>query len=221
MLELIFVHVPKTGGTSLQMTLLDHFESDLFRDYADRPANPLSPMNLDPDGFLRRCHASNYAELAGKRAIIGHFWIEKYAPLTATLRATLLREPIARALSHYCYWRINVDHNNPVCRYVIENKLSFHEFCRLPQIRRYYSGLFFGGVDMERFDIIANYDALERGWHSVLPSLGLPEDWRRFNVTVGAEYSRLKTEVFQDGPLMSDLRTLLADDIDFYERWAA
>jgi hypothetical protein len=55
-LRLIFVHLPKSGGTSVRAAVTDFFSRDLVvADYGDRPNDPISPMNIDSRGFLERC----------------------------------------------------------------------------------------------------------------------------------------------------------------------
>jgi hypothetical protein len=78
-LKLIFVHIPKSGGTSIRAAVTEFFSHDLvLDDYGDRPNDPISPMNIDPYGFLDRCRKQNALTLANKAAVIGHFWIAKY-----------------------------------------------------------------------------------------------------------------------------------------------
>jgi hypothetical protein len=131
-LELIFVHIPKAGGSSLCAAIEEHFSPDrVLRDYGDRPNDPTSPMNLDPHGFLERARGRKDAALSGKAAVFGHFWIKKYDDVAADRRVVILREPIARAISHYFYWK-SVAFDHPLRKYVIANDLSFLQFARLP-----------------------------------------------------------------------------------------
>ena len=88
-LKLIFVHTPKSGGTSISAAVTEFFSHDLvLADYGDRPNDPISPMNIDPYGFLDRCRQQNALTLANKAAVIGHFWVAKYEGIAADIRAT-------------------------------------------------------------------------------------------------------------------------------------
>jgi len=96
-LKLIFAHTPKSGGTSIRAAVTEFFSGDfVLADYGDRPNDPISPMNIDPYGFLSRCRQQNAAILANKAAVVGHFWIAKYEGVAADVRATILRDPITR-----------------------------------------------------------------------------------------------------------------------------
>jgi hypothetical protein len=91
-LRLIFVRTPKSGGTSIRAAVTEYFSEDLvLSDYGDRLNDPISPMNIDPHGFLDRCRQQNALTLANKVAVIGHFWIAKYEGVAADVRATILR----------------------------------------------------------------------------------------------------------------------------------
>jgi hypothetical protein len=82
-LKLIFVHTPKSGGTSIRTAITEFFSSDLvLADYGDRPNDPISPMNIDPYGFLDRCRQQNPLTLADKAAAA----LPPWASLSTSLR---------------------------------------------------------------------------------------------------------------------------------------
>ena len=51
---LVSVHVPKAGGVSMTRMLRNAFGEAFQIDYAENPANPLSPRMLDPIGYMSR-----------------------------------------------------------------------------------------------------------------------------------------------------------------------
>ena len=100
-IEVISVHVPKCAGVSLRHVFESAYGDDaILLDYGDRPADPTSPINLDPESFFDRCVSEDVA-LTGKRVIHGHFNIRKYKGIYARCRITFLRDPIDRTISHY------------------------------------------------------------------------------------------------------------------------
>ncbi len=223
-LELIFVHVPKAGGSSLLAAVEEHFLPDrVLRDYDDRPNDPTSPMNLDPYGFLEQAQHRNETTLSGKAAVFGHFWIKKYDDVGADRRAVILREPISRAVSHYFYWQ-SVAFDHPLRNYVIANDLSFLQFARLPRVNSLYTRIYFRDVDMGRFDFIGNHDRLMRDWSGTLSALGLEQapPLRELNATAehDPEYAAKRSQILCDTGLMAQLRDIFAADLRFYERYA-
>jgi hypothetical protein len=153
-LKLIFAHPPKSGGTSIRAAVTEFFSHDLMlADYGDRLNDPISPMNIDPCGFLSRYRRQNAAILANKAAVVGHFWIAKYEGVAADVRATILRDPITRAISQFFFWPAQ-NSNNALHQYVISNRLTFIEFARIPRVNSLYTSIYFRDVDMARLTIL-------------------------------------------------------------------
>ncbi len=106
-----FLHVPKSGGSSVHVAL----ELAL-------PAGSLAPRRFDSafsgtaeDVALLGREARDLIafeprevrELGGYRAVSGHFALDTLLQVTdAASVATVLREPRARVLSLYLYWRV-------------------------------------------------------------------------------------------------------------------
>jgi hypothetical protein len=225
-LKLIFVHIPKTGGNTVRTSIVDHFSAPrVLRDYDDRPDDPSAPMNIDPEGFLERAARARAAELAGKAAVVGHFWIRKYDSVGADVRATILREPLARAMSHYFYWMKRTEHGQALHDYVMQHKLTFLDFVRLPAIRYFYTRTFFRDVDMGQFNVIGCFERCVQNWGEFLKSLGLKANARVRHLNATAEldeqYEEHRRAILEDADLVARLRELLARDIEFYERHAA
>ena len=223
-LKLIFVHIPKSGGTSIRAAVTEFFSHDLMLDdYGDRPNDPISPMNIDPYGFLDRCRQQNALTLANKAAVIGHFWIAKYEGVAADIRATILRDPITRAISQFFFWPAQ-NANNALHQYVISNRLSFIEFARIPRVNSLYTSIYFRDVDMAQFDFIGTYDRLSQDWAPTLARMGiapaLPRRELNRTVDLVAEYNTRRSEILNDHRMMARLRDLFADDLRFYERFA-
>jgi hypothetical protein len=219
-LRLIFAHVPKAGGTAIATLLARQFGPALLHDQ-DRPADPSAPMNIDPAGFLERQAREGYGFLAGKAAVTGHIWPRKYEPIEADVRATILRHPVARTISHYFFWTSNFKFKeHPLRQYVVEQQLDLLSFARLPAIRHFYAGQMFRDVDMSRFDVIQRYETLEVEGEAFIAKLGVAGPIAVVNATepLLSEAKRRERDAAKHDPkIRAALNTLLADDIRFYE----
>ncbi len=221
-LEILSVHVPKCAGSSLRRALLEAYGTEqVYLDYDDRPIDPSSPINLDPEGFYERAAKAGCGFLAGKKAVHGHFNIRKYSGFPARHRITFLREPIDRTISHYFFWKDQPRHGHLLHDYVLDNRLSFQEFARLPAIRGLYVSVFFLGVAMEQFDFIGFYDRLDDDYAALQALIGLQCPIRRDNVNEGSDYRDERESILGDSRLMATLRDSLKDDLLFYERLRA
>ena len=218
-LDLIFVHVPKCGGTSINEALRQRFGDGLYVDH-DAPADPTAQMNIDPDGFLHRVYAGNYEYLDRARAVTGHIWIRKYDKITTALRAVILRHPVDRAISNYFYWLKIGRPDHPLRSHIISQQLDIVGFCRLPVMRWFYTRHMFRDTDMAIFDYIGDHSTLRDDWHGAMSRLSLDHPPLHNNKTrdVQPDYASRYDELVQDPKIMTVLRDLLVDDIEFYER---
>lgn len=135
----LFIHVPKTGGTSLRSTVVDHYgaenvwiyrvvtdglhSADTQMDVTDvegetakkREMGQLSVPHMRALIDAQRARSSSPEEVFGNAAaIIGHFSIDKYnyAELAKDRRVrafTVVRQPLERMLSNYFYVRSGRD----------------------------------------------------------------------------------------------------------------
>ncbi|MFG1422433.1 sulfotransferase family 2 domain-containing protein [Roseixanthobacter liquoris] len=216
--ELVSVHVPKCAGTSLRLALQRTYgEAAVFADYADGVANPASAMNIDPDRFFARWAAADWTRFP-YRIVHGHFHPNKYRTLPARMRATFLRDPLTRLISHYHFWRRDGGQGqNPVRDYVYEQDLSLEDFAHLPSIRSFYTGLFFRDVDMASFDFIGFYETAAQDMARLEKALGVTLHLGRENTNTTPDYARAVEDLRCDPALTGRLRALLSDDIAFYE----
>jgi hypothetical protein len=210
-LKLLFVHVPKTGGTAVTSALTETFGDRLYRDIGDRPADPAAPTNFDPDGYLEAALSSGYPWLAGKDAVTGHFWARKYDGVEFAVRAFWTAKgegPMLRA--------------NVVRRYLVENRLDFLAFARIPSVNRFYVDHMFRDVDMRRFDYVGDRDRLLSNWAGVMQCLGLdmPKVVENETQSLMPAYPERAREILEDPVAMARLSDIFAADLRFYECWA-
>jgi hypothetical protein len=122
---LIFLHIPKTAGTTLNRIIEWQY-------------NPLSIFTMDP--YRIRATPERLKELPearrrGLRMVRGHFYygIHEFLPQGATY-ITMLREPVARFLSAYYFLQRRPLH--PMHRKVKSEKIGVEDFIRLTPHRQ-------------------------------------------------------------------------------------
>jgi hypothetical protein len=141
---LIFLHIPKTAGTTLNRII-------------DWQYNPLSIFTVDPHRIRATvARFKTFPEQRRRRfrVVRGHlvFGIHEFLPQSATY-ITMLREPVSRLLSSYHFILRRPLH--PLHRKLKTGRLSVEDLIRLTPQRqnlqcRFISGIGAGGICDER-----------------------------------------------------------------------
>jgi hypothetical protein len=117
-----FVHLPKTGGTTLCEFLGKHFESDRVCSYPNIPLYALS-----------------VAELAHYDYFAGHFEFDsiRFIPRQNIRTIALFREPRSRLISLYRFLKSHPPHSEHASNRLIQlaNQLTAEEFFESPEVR--------------------------------------------------------------------------------------
>jgi hypothetical protein len=214
MTPLIFVHVPKAGGSSTLRALETAYGSAFRRDYDDNPADLRSQRNVDFDGYLQRRERLP----DGVACVHGHFHPGKFDPDDGIVLATMLREPVDNLISIYWFWRALPRCDDPLHDRFLDEGLSVEQIAKLPALRRLMCETYFGGFDMRRFDLIGRHDRRAAAIDLLSAQIGMPLDASLHeNVTPPSDGRR---DMAADASLRQRLEDLLADDVRFYERWA-
>lgn len=104
--KFIFIHIPKTAGTSFRENVLKPLYRDKF--YYDKSmtlTREEKEHNLKNDLMLYNWGISNYPQDFRKYDVIGgHFSFDKYKRFDSPM-ITFLREPLERIVSHYYFYR--------------------------------------------------------------------------------------------------------------------
>jgi hypothetical protein len=204
---LVSVHVPSSGGGSLLSALRRYYGEDAV--LVDHHVIDLSwtPGNTAPS--LTR-HATSAPDLRDKAILHGHFHGGAYREIDAP-RVTQLRPPVDRLLAHY-YFALTRP-SGPIGGFITRHKLSALDFAMIPVIRRFYSEVFFNGVDMRSFDVIVGPDTYDADIARIGALLGTPLD-------VTAQYQPAKDPGQMreaEVTLRRQLAEILEDDIRFYQ----
>ena len=129
---IIFTHIPKTAGTSLRYILMQQYGQDaVFMFYVDpaltggaKNANELLNELRSYFPEFPESNQENFNRLMQLKALSGHisFGIHDLLPVTNFHYITLLREPIARAISFYYHMQKSSEKEHETAK-----KLSIEE----------------------------------------------------------------------------------------------
>jgi hypothetical protein len=220
-MDLIYVHVPKCAGTALREALTDAYGHDqIYQDVSDRLLDPLSPINIRRDDFLRNFRAERAALLARKHVVHGHLCIQKYDGIDA-LRVTILRHPIDRLISHYFFWIYCAPHGHSLHDKFLAERPTITQFAQIPQIARFYERILFRDADMSIFDLVGLTEQMDETIARLEKLIGKKLKVKRSNENGSPFYTRQRAEILQNPKIMRELADALREDIAFYERFAA
>lgn len=137
MLEIVYIHIPKTGGSSILQLFHKNFDEaeicavkrNLFKE------NPsAAPSSLLLNAVSPRT-----------RVLHGHFTYEEVAPLLAlhpnAKVITFLRNPVDRVVSNYSYFKTRI----------LEGKVPAHQLARESETLKEYASLPASQNRMSRF----------------------------------------------------------------------
>lgn len=226
-MELISIHVPKTAGVSFRRLLQRVYgEREVALDYDDRVLDPTSAFRANPAAWAQGPRARYLDTLRTRepaaRVVHGHFAVGKYAgEFPEARRIVWLREPIARLVSHYCYWLELPPTNNALHRRLVEERLSLEEFAALEPMRDVMSGTFLGGMDFAELDFVGLQENFDEDLHRLGRLLGWPKELIPARAEVENRTGHSETMLCSlDAGTVSRLRDLNPGDVALYQKAA-
>jgi hypothetical protein len=202
--NLVFVHLPKTGGTSARVALLKlRRHRQFILDYGSAQKDTSAEFRdilFDPAGLDQ---LGTRLDRSRGTFVIGHFRGHKYARyFEPSDYATFLRDPYLRLLSEY---------NHHLTRRRLDT--SFAAFLQLAEFRNIMSrGL--EGLDIDRFGFVGVTEAFDRDFRRFRQFLGVGGKVERANL---GRYTPEVEALRDDADLRETARRLNADDFALYD----
>lgn len=195
-LMIISLHVAKTAGSTFMNYLLKAFPNQVLFDYGvdtkevndlvascfEQPAtgeNGDLQAALRPEGIVRY---KSFVAQKGIQVIHGHLDLRKYLRIFPDATFVVwLREPLARALSHYHFFtRVLAAHPGEINRLVYEGKLSFEQFILLDQqINLQYQNI---NGDLSRFRFVGIVEEFDTSLSRFNRLMGVAEKGFDFHI---------------------------------------
>jgi hypothetical protein len=220
--ELISVHVPKTGGTSLRFMLIRHYGAGSVKlDYCgiklprDRTEIPNSEFRQIVRDYVERFRAER--PLLEARCVHGHFQPSKYSHIDAPM-ITVLRHPVQQLLSLYFHWKRRGGEHK-LANALHAGKAGLLDLARHPAFGRFYTETLFCEFDMGRFALIGRTEDMGRVLARLEADFGIKGSLARAN-PMPPVLAGERAAIEADRRLIARLTDLLSDDIRFYERHA-
>lgn len=212
-LQLISVHIPKSGGTSFRNTLMSAYgENDVIRlDILRRKKGDRVLINREP---WKAQHLPQDI-----RVVHGHFsrkqLTEQFAINPATPAITWLRNPVDRVISNYFYSIEQLARHmgdNPEGLELLEKlQKSILEFAQDPRNRNRITD-FLDGMDLEQFRFVG----LMEHYQEDLDDLGQLLGWDTNLTALHENRTGQKREVHEE--LRAMIADLNRDDVNLYEQ---
>ncbi len=122
--HILFIHIPKTAGTSFRVAAEKYFgEDNTFYDYSAK--SPETSAEILENVYKKNDLYSLYRSLEqhSQSFLSGHFSANKYAPLYDVLNiVTFVREPVKQVLSHYNHFKNNYGYDKGLQEFAKEER---------------------------------------------------------------------------------------------------
>lgn len=221
---LISIHIPKTGGSTFQQLLQQHFADCYYGDYDDIV---IAGINYRPrivrsklDRLRYCCHDKHTLIRFNVSCIHGHFLATKYDRwFPGNRKVTWLRDPLQRAISHYKYWQRSPSPKNPVYVDLMDRGFGFQDFVKEPRLQNLQTR-YLDGTDLDEYVFVGLTEEFDKSLGLFRRILGIDLDPNVGSINMNPERENSATyELDQlDGALVEQFKELNREDFILYQK---
>lgn len=203
MKPILFIHIPKTAGTSLNASAEAYFGADTIeRDYgADAPhTTGLVREHIYGDKTVDQFALADAFLSERKAWLTGHFSADRYIQFLGCENViSFVREPVERVISEYLYLKRTQRMDR-----------TFEEFYRSPdETNKQYS--FVGRFPWHAFHFVGTQERYREGLKHLTETLGIPIELQEKNRRGDQEHEAI------DAATRADIAAWNAQDKAFYD----
>jgi hypothetical protein len=214
--ELLSVHVPKTGGTAFREVLETVYGQPYIHTVYPQATDVYTGVSSD------EIWLADSFELCRRRAEVprvvhGHYLLTWYADrFPNAVKIAWLRHPVDRIVSFYYMWREMElwPTASPLQRAVRDRSIDLMDFARSPTMRDQVTSRFLGDPSASGLAFIGIQERFEQDLEALGTMLGWPRiKASRSNVNQSREYSARSIS----DEVRSELAALNPSDMELYE----
>jgi len=212
----LFLHMPKCAGTSMRITLQEHFKDNFVGDYDNLFRIPKPSRDLLIHDLLK----SPIPDLPKDTFIFGHFFPVKYIKNSVINKdeirlITFLRDPVERLSSHYAFWKSGDFSNHYLWRTMIKEDWSFARFALSKEMKNYYSQVL-SQIPISYFDFVGIHENVGKDWERLCDYLKMKRQALPLTNRSNSDYILSKI----DAALLKEIKEFHSEDYLIYNYFA-
>ena len=210
MLEIIYIHIPKTAGSSVLEFFQQNYEQSEIQVVKRRDFKEHAPIT--PTELIRKVVNPE------TKVLLGHFTFREVEPLVLDHPGikiiTFLREPVQRVISNFLFFKQRILTRKVPDKLLKRKKESLLDYARLSESQNRMS-VFLEGIDLNSFFFVGLMESFDEDIALLAEALGLNVE----DVPKANKNKFFNTRDFQISPEeLDELKSLNMEDVALYAR---